>query len=212
MGLTKRARRIKTTEEQWRDIFSAWSSSGLSEEEFCQRENYSIEAFRYQWKELKMPNRKKPSTQTRRTKFQTRSDAAKQRWVRDEKKEAFWRQHIGVWKRSGLSKRAYCKSKNLADSSFNAWYREIELRDREKVATTNAAVLLTEAEQKSTNPFVPLRLVASEPQQEQLEPPHTKADETQQTISILVPGGAVLRVTDNCNLNFVAELYSSLKI
>jgi hypothetical protein len=147
MSATKKAKHIKSTEEQWRDIFSEWSTSGLSEGKFCKRENYSTEAFRYMWKELKMPSRKKPSTQAQRTKVQTRSDA----------------------------------------------------------------VPLVEAVQQSTNPFVPLHLVSSEPQQEQLKLPHTKVDETQQTISILVPGGAVLRMTDNCNLNFVAELYSLLK-
>jgi hypothetical protein len=67
----------------------------------------------------------------KRTKFQVRSDAAKQRWVRDDKKEAFWRAQIERWKVSGLSKRAFCESNNLSQSLFNAWNREIALRDRE---------------------------------------------------------------------------------
>jgi len=37
----------------------------------------------------------------KRTKFQIRSDAGKQRWVRDDRKEAFWRKHIESWERSG---------------------------------------------------------------------------------------------------------------
>ena len=41
----------------------------------------------------------------KRSKFQVRSDAAKQRWVRDDVKEAFWRKHIEGWRNSGLSKR-----------------------------------------------------------------------------------------------------------
>ncbi len=42
----------------------------------------------------------------KRTKFQVRSDAAKQRWVCDDRKESFLRKHIEAWKPSGLSKRA----------------------------------------------------------------------------------------------------------
>ncbi len=80
----------------------------------------------------------------KRTKFQIRSDAAKQRWVRDDRKESFWRKHVESWKLSGLSKRAYCISQNLSQSSFNAWNREIELRDREKIPSANANVLLSD--------------------------------------------------------------------
>lgn len=64
---------------------------------------------------------------TKRTKFQVRSDAAKQRWVRDEHKEAYWRRHVDAWCKSGLSKRGYCIAHNLTESSFNAWRRELSI-------------------------------------------------------------------------------------
>lgn len=60
----------------------------------------------------------------KRSKFQIRSDAAKQRWVRDDRKESFWRRHIEAWKNSGLSKRGYCLANDLSQSSFNAWNRD----------------------------------------------------------------------------------------
>ena len=78
----------------------------------------------------------------KRTKFQIRSDAAKQRWVRDDRKESFWRKHVVAWKLSGQSKRGYCIAHSLCQSSFNAWNREIAIRDREKIASANAAEIL----------------------------------------------------------------------
>ena len=87
----------------------------------------------------------------KRTKFQVRSDAAKQRWVRDDLKEGYWRKHIAAWKRSGMSKRGYCKANNLSESSFNAWNREISLREREYAPTANAAAILSANENHCAN-------------------------------------------------------------
>jgi hypothetical protein len=160
--------------------------------------------------QLKFPDPENPTVSAKGTDFQIRSDAAKQRWVRDDKKEAFWRRQIESWKKSGLSKRAFCKTKNLTESSFNAWCREIELRDREKVTSANAATLLDDTEQQPSNPFVPLHLVSNDPKQEQPDPEPGREAEPKQRISILVPGGAEIRVSD-CSVSFVAELYYSLK-
>ncbi|HNC91609.1 MAG TPA: hypothetical protein PL000_21975, partial [Anaerolineales bacterium] len=145
----------------------------------------------------------------KRTKFQIRSDAAKQRWVRDDRKEAFWRKHIEAWKASGMSKRAYSRAHNLSESSFNAWIREIALREREYVPTENVATLLAD----SKNPFVPIRLVSDnegkaaplQPVPQVITPPHDSR------VEIVVPGGAVMRVSDTCNVEFVAQLFSFLK-
>ncbi len=64
----------------------------------------------------------KGGNHAKKTKFQIRSDASKQRWVRDDKKEAIWREHIAKWKASGLSKRGYAIAHNLPESSFNAQF------------------------------------------------------------------------------------------
>jgi len=148
----------------------------------------------------------------KRTKFQIRSDAAKQRWVRDDRKEAFWRKHIAAQKQSGLSKRGYCLANNLSQSSFNAWSREIELREREKVAPLNVDELLTVAPSISPNPFVPLRLLAEAPSHPVTEPPSAPVrDSAHGNIEILVPGGAMIRITADCTAGLVAELFSALK-
>ena len=145
----------------------------------------------------------------KRTKFQVRSDAAKQRWVRDELKEVYWRKHIAAWKRSGMSKRGYCKANNLSESSFNAWNREISLREREYAPTANAAAILSANE----NPFVPIRLAPNSPSADL--PPVKAAEPLPATaeglVEIFVPGGAVLRVRNGCGVEFVAQLFPAIK-
>lgn len=147
----------------------------------------------------------------KRSKFQIRSDAARQRWhVRDDKKEGFWRGHLEAWKKSELSKRGYCTENNLAYSSFMAWCREIDLRDREKDPPANVATLLSNVE-KSASPFVPLRIRADgAPKKKETEAPPATAAEQQQ-IEIALPSGEVIRLHDGCDPAFVAKLLSCLK-
>jgi hypothetical protein len=152
----------------------------------------------------------------KRSKFQVRSDASKQRWVRDDRKEAFWRKQIEDWKKSGLSKRSFCIKHGLSESSFNAWCREIAIRDREKIPSTNAEMLLaTPAETPRPNPFVPLRLLPDDDERGLSEPradvARHEAPETKQYVEIVVPGGAIIRVREDCDLNFVGKIFSTLK-
>lgn len=112
-----------------------------------------------------------------------------------------------AWVLSGLSKRAYCIANDLVQSSFNAWIREITIRDREKISSGNAAALLSESQPK--NPFVPLRLLHGD---DEVKPEASVAESNpKQPIEILVPGGAVIRVDETCSVKYVAELFSSLK-
>ena len=145
-----------------------------------------------------------------RTRLQIRSDAARQRCVSDEKKELYWRRHIEDWKRSGLSKRKYCIKNNLSQSSFGTWVREIALRDREQVPSENAPGPLAEPTKFKVNPFVALRILSDDMRETKSEAT-VELSVTEKRIEILVPGGAVLRVNDTCNVNFVCKLFYSLK-
>jgi hypothetical protein len=60
------------------------------------------------------------------------------RWVRDEKKEAFWKEQLALWQDSGLSVRAYCKEQGIVETSFYAWRRELIIRARESPGTMSA--------------------------------------------------------------------------
>ncbi len=141
----------------------------------------------------------------KRSKFQIRSDAAKQRWVRDDKKEAFWRSKVEEWKSSGLSKRAFCEQSNLSDSSFNAWAREISIRDREKVTSANAMALLAEERKETPGQFVPLRILPSEPRAEK------NVSIEKSNIELQLPGGCILRLTRESDFSLVKQLFDSLE-
>ncbi len=146
-----------------------------------------------------------------RTKFQIRSDASKQRWVRDSRKESFWRKHVEAWKVSGESKRGYCIERNLSQSSFNGWHRELGIRDREKITSANAEALLSNPVDQSKNLFVPLRLLSEEEKVDVIDDPVVDERSAKPLIDILVPGGAVIRVDETCSPDFVANLFLTLK-
>lgn len=148
---------------------------------------------------------------SKRSKFQIRSDAAKQRWhVRDDQKEGFWRGYIDAWRKSELSKRAYCLEHDLAYSSFMTWKREIELRDSEKVPPANVTALLSDSK-KSASPFVSIRIVPEKaPGEKQQETPEIEVVE-RHLVEIALPNGAVIRMHDGCDPGFVAKLLSCLK-
>ena len=48
---------------------------------------------------------------------------------RDARKEQQWRRWIEDWRASGLSVRAFCTRRGLAQPSFYAWRRQLERRD-----------------------------------------------------------------------------------
>lgn len=153
----------------------------------------------------------------KRTKFQIRSDAAKQRWVRDDKKEAFWRKHVEAWKKSGLSKRAYCITNNLSQSSFNAWWRELEIRDRERIPSENALALLAEpsdepktAKKAAPKTFLPLH-VLPEPAEPDSSRPSSKMNSGGPTVELILPGGCVIHLSQDTDLKLIGKLLSSLE-
>lgn len=48
-----RQRRVRRNADQvWRQIIEEWYSSGLSQEDFCEKERYSIEAFKWFYQKL----------------------------------------------------------------------------------------------------------------------------------------------------------------
>lgn len=143
----------------------------------------------------------------KRTKFQIRSDASKQRWVRDDKKEAFWRKHIESWEKSGQSKRGYCLEKKLSESSFNSWKREIELRDRENMSAKKAGPEV-DSPALARGPFVPLRVV---PDAAPAGRGEACAAVDGKAVEVRVPGGAVLILSQGSSVELAVEIFHALK-
>jgi transposase len=61
------------------------------------------------------------------------------RKARDPRKEAHWRRQLRQQDASGLSVREFCQAKELVESAFYYWRREIERRDRESGGVGKAA-------------------------------------------------------------------------
>jgi hypothetical protein len=79
----------------------------------------------------------------------------------DPRKEQFWRRKLQLWKRSGLSVRAFCQQHDLSEPSFYCWRSVIAQRDAQ------AADLPAGPDDRPANQaeplFLPLRLAASGP-------------------------------------------------
>ncbi len=141
--------------------------------------------------------------QNKKSKFEVRSRAAKQRWVRDIDKEAFWRSHISAWKKSKLSIRQYCIiNTDISESSFRSWLRELDLRDREELQPSSK----TDKPQSFENPFVPIRVVTAAGAAD--APTATVSKKS--SLEIILRGSAVIRVDEGTNPAFVSKLLTAL--
>ncbi len=58
------------------------------------------------------------------------------RRLRDPLKEQRWRQLIADWKTSGLSRAAFCRSRQLSVNTFDFWRRELVKRDAPSASRT----------------------------------------------------------------------------
>lgn len=100
---------------------------------------------------------------------------------RDEGKERKWRTLLERQRRSGESVRAFCRKRQLRESSFYRWRREIGLRDRE-------------AGSKQTSPVLAPVVFVDEPRGEFGESRDASTDRTAASIEIVFDGGMMVRV------------------
>ncbi len=154
-------------------------------------------------------------------------------WARDEEKEKYWRGKFAAWKESGTSVRAFCSKHSLPESSFNAWRREIVIRDREnsltgicdgdplassvpaKVKDSRGRLIPARfreqpantpaAPQKQASPFVPLQVIQSAPAAAPVTAPSITSME------IVTPAGSTLRIAGNTDITFITALVQSLE-
>jgi transposase-like protein len=90
---------------------------------------------------------------------------------RDPAKERFWRQTLGQQVVSGQSVRAFCRQRQLNESAFYFWRRELEQRQTQKEDNAKRDAL-----------FVP---VVAGP----------VAETTGSSMEMVLPSGAVLRLS-----------------
>src|SRR5262245_57016111 len=63
---------------------------------------------------------------------------------RDPARERFWRATLSAWRSSGLSVREFCGRRDLTETAFYFWRKELRKRDGERAArpTTHAATFV----------------------------------------------------------------------
>jgi transposase-like protein len=54
--------------------------------------------------------------------------------LRDPARERFWRQALSAWRTSGLSVREFCGRRDLTETAFYFWRKELRRRDGERAA------------------------------------------------------------------------------
>jgi hypothetical protein len=54
-------------------------------------------------------------------------------------REAYWRQAVGDWSRSGLSKVAFCRERDLSPSGFHWWKGELARRDAARLRSRSTS-------------------------------------------------------------------------
>jgi len=76
---------------------------------------------------------------------------------RSAEKEAFWRRVLEEHRRSGASVRGFCRRKELSESSFYAWRKEVMKRDESHVAVASHIADATARRQR----LIPVNIVAA---------------------------------------------------
>jgi transposase-like protein len=105
---------------------------------------------------------------------------------RDPAKERFWRETLGQQADSGQSIRAFCRDRQLTESAFYFWRRELRERKTQKKDDAKAGTL-----------FVPI--VAESVAEASVSP-----------IEMVLPSGAVLRLSSG-GVTAAAELISAVE-
>lgn len=106
----------------------------------------------------------------------------KRRSRRDPAKERFWREMVGQQGESGVSVRAFCRERQLTESAFYFWRRELKQREAQKQpprAGRRETNVERKSEAKDGDLFVPVVAEC--------------LAETVPSIEMILPSGAVLR-------------------
>lgn len=113
-----------------------------------------------------------------------------------ETKERLWRNRIRRQQQSGLSIRAFCGEESLSEASFHWWRRELARRKaqspvRPSTGRQQPLLALPEVAQ-----FVPVTVAPSSPCP---------------SIEIVLPGGVLVRVLQDCSSQLLREVLTVLE-
>jgi len=114
---------------------------------------------------------------------------------RDRAKERFWRETLRCQVESGQSVRAFCRERQLTESAFYFWRRELKQREVRKPLTPSRT---SDAEKKrdveANALFVPVSVAEAGGKDLRAGDNGTRAT-APSTIEMVLPSGAVLRLS-----------------
>lgn len=102
---------------------------------------------------------------------------------RERRGEAFWREVVAEWRRSGLSMAAFCRERELVPTTFYTWRRRVEPANGDEA-------------------FVPVHVVASSgPDDERCEP----------SLEVVVAGGRRVMVREDFDSETLQRVIMALE-
>ena len=114
----------------------------------------------------------------------------------DGKKERLWRGRIRRQQQSGLSIRAFCAEESLSEASFHWWRRELPHRLAESRIGPPAGLQRASPGSPEVARFVPVTVAPSSPCP---------------SIEIILPGGVLVRVLQDCSSQLLGEVLAALE-
>jgi transposase-like protein len=106
------------------------------------------------------------------------------RGQRDQERERFWRGTLSAWRSSGQSVREFCERRDLTETAFYFWRKELQRRDGERHGRSPSP----------TSPaFVPVTVLAT----------------LTHAVEVRCPSGHVVTLP-SCEVSLLRELFAAL--
>ena len=121
---------------------------------------------------------------------------------RDPAKQRYWRTLLVEQRRSGLTIKAFCKSREVASASFYYWKRELDKRTVERRPAGNSQQAAANRIATSSPRFLPVRI-------EELS--ERTSSVAAAMLELVLPSGEVLRVATGFHPNTLAQVLGVLR-
>lgn len=173
------------TSRQREETVERWSTSGLSQAEFCRREGLRPWLLSDWKKQIEARKQRKSGGAIKR---------ARRTSKRDQETESHWRKLIAEQRASGLGVRVFCSQQNVAMSTFCRWKKFFEKVDSH-AHVQNKPI--------ASNPFVELKSQSFE---------KVKPSAIEAFLEVLLPNGAKVRVTEHTSLELLSKVLKALEV
>jgi Transposase len=175
------------TEEQRAEVVARWVASGLSQAEFCRRENIPEWALSTWKRRVDQSGRKDPAPAKKKKRKSSKKKDAIAQTAKLRKKL------IAEQIASGRSVDEFCKLNGITIKNFNRWKQE-------SAGSAPKAAKAMPDPSTSSNPFVAVRVVSE-----------AAAVSMEQGVELILPGGSKIKVTEKTPLDLLFKVFKVLE-